>query len=341
MGGECIWDGLLAMASLAYLNDHGDGCPADSDHLIPGPEIALLHPSVRLHFEDKPTIEAAQGSSGGTPAPLWVAGGADHLERGTSAATATTDLTPVLSSDPIEVELRLWYGSDPTVSGISLGAIPGLMQTDVDWANRVLKNSWAGISLWSDPAIGPKQISATTFDPAWCTDQQKYANLLGADFDPAESVIHVVYVDDVVGSPIGKACPWHYPEHNAAEPVFGGLVAVEVDDSDPGTLIHELGHLFGLSAGHVEGQGHTNGLNGFDCWNSMWDQVPLTCPGNRVRFTTGQVFRMHLGASQNVFNVPYNWIIDVGQPQITRICQKDADSNKKCPLLSLDVWRRD
>ena len=51
---------------------------------------------------------------------------------------------------------------------------------------------------------------------------------------------------------------------------------------------------------------------------------------------------MHVGGMENVFNnVPYNWIVDTADPAITRICGRDPTSGKRCPLLKLDIWRRE
>jgi hypothetical protein len=68
----------------------------------------------------------------------------------------------------------------------------------------------------------------------------------------------------------------------------------------------------------------------------MWDAVNVTtCPGNRVRFSLGQVFRMHADKG------PYNWIFDQATPPVAKDCQKTTDSSLFCPFLHLDIWRRE
>ena len=323
--GQCWWDRVLGVAGRAYFSESMEpGCEVAADHGNPGPEMAVFSRGATQFWDRANLTGPSWDASYSSTSPLW--------------SGLVGEFRPP-SSIPVSVDIQLWNG----VRGPS-GETDSRILSDLRWANEILEKSWAGINLRRVGSI--KRLgdgAAVTYDPDKCEDAAYHSNLFGSGGPVDHKVIQVLYVDeidwygerfDILASgdtlASGKACPWY------KYPTFPTLIVLEMKASSWGTLAHELGHLLGLNEEALKTEGHTDYLSSedhFACWNVMWGNPGTECPGNRDRFSLGQVFRMHVHNSDA-------WLAHLSlQSGVTRCCQKEDEGTFSCPPLSTDIWR--
>lgn len=337
--GVCHRDAVLASAGRAYLNENAvAGCPA-RDGRLRGPEVAVF-PSDRLGgLWDRSSL---QGYVQTPSDPLWDSDLGDGF-------------TGFLGPGP-SFEVRFWNGT-----GQPPDSIRHRSKLHFEWAQAVMVDSRVGVGLSRDPTIRPVAagISPLRYWIGWCTKEGPYKAILGPGEDVTKRVINVLYVealtwylseatslpggpstaggtpipplkDEESVAPLGMACRW---APGVAGAHLSPLIIIDYDNGSWGVLAHELGHLFGLNSDTSIWTGHTHNRGDFKCWNTMDIFISAECPGNRVRFSLGQSYRMQVDPRASLLT---GW----GSPRLKRDCgDEDKDMVAGvCPSISLDIW---
>jgi hypothetical protein len=265
--------------------------------LTGGPELAVFSGRGAGLVEDSVTLD----NGGVFP---WTTSVGNVFHRG---------LAPVRN-----IRLELWEGV--------AGDLSALVRDDVRYAAEALRLSRMGVRLdygqvrELEPEPGLTEVK---FKEADCFSAPYLNQFVEPDMDPAEKVIHVLYVKEILGSgAVGTTCwDWGYMDY--------GLILIKYG-APWSTLLHELGHFLGQNNYNYD-LGHTYTYLGFNCTNAMHEGGTTSCPGNRNRFTLGQVFRTWVDPSEN-------WLDHTSPLPFTRQCPKDqVEEMGVCPKLSLDV----
>jgi hypothetical protein len=176
------------------------------------------------------------------------------------------------------------------------------------------------------------------FTGSGCTDDSELEKIFGSTTwsGLATGVVHVVYVDGIgtESDPVteevinpwikGNICFWTSSREFA-------VVVVSYADRSISTLAHELGHLFGLNSRTLFGDGHTDVVANIDRSNIMHPTNSFDAPGERERFTIGQVYRMNFDSR--------SWVRYLqGATALTSFkCQCNPYTDDPCPFLFSDV----
>ena len=208
------------------------------------------------------------------------------------------------------------------------------MEDDLAYAQAALDRSAAGLLLQFDYRPNSSTDADNRELEYWvpeCSGEirlklQNYTEDEVKDTDPP--AIHVIYLEKILDasnhSVGGAFCYWD----SAQLPV----VLISESLNLPGSLAHELGHVFGLNGSAMkESGGHTNNIHGFDPSNMMGGHSSGPS-GNRELFTLGQVYRMHFDPRS------WLWQQNSGPPEPFRCCQGSPYTHDPCPALWLAAW---
>jgi hypothetical protein len=203
-----------------------------------------------------------------------------------------------------------------------------LVTRDVTNANDVYTKNKVGVRL--APAAAPADVSSNAGAVATIGQScDKVADIrASAWYTPNRlNIYYVSKVDPPQGQP--PAGPDGVPGWNCDRWGDANITFISATKANKATLVHEIGHAFGLRPGFQGG--HTENEPGFGPNNVMWGG------GSEYRdhFSLGQVFRMHMQADQ--------WggtmlIANGLRPGPGRNCPPRAASDL-CPRLDLD-WVR-
>ncbi|HEX5962466.1 MAG TPA: hypothetical protein VFY42_01975, partial [Gemmatimonadales bacterium] len=186
-------------------------------------------------------------------------------------------------------------------------------------ASSALAEARAGFQLVE---LDPKAIRVK--DPVeigTCSE----GDLLTAGSD-MNNVLNVYYVNGLYGLR-GRICPWQDERPQ-------DVIYVAWSNEGTTTLVHELGHAFGLT---LPGHGHSDLLAGFDAANVMTGGDNDRDPLGRRRFSVGQVFRMNGDSSSWLHRSTASGTPAVGIAATGLDCQCGADDPVgRCPTVVAD-----
>ena len=144
-------------------------------------------------------------------------------------------------------------------------------------------------------------------------------------------MLHVIYVNSMGGAR-GFTCAG---TKNAPQPT----IFIAWESEEPSTLVHETGHVLGLT---LPGWGHSDGVAGLDATNVMRSGNSDQDPAGRYRLTVGQAFRMNadsgswLSRARDTLGSP---VREADAPRLPCQCG-GKDPEGVCPRLSDDIASR-
>lgn len=304
---ECLNDHMVAVVGTAYPEPEvTGGCGSE------GEELAVFSPTRMAHFDPTP----------GDQHGFWTAPPGGGILLNLDA--------------PDIVKVVAWHREPLPGYGPLPGTIPeSLVKAELSKAQKILNLSRAGVFLESEILKGmlpAAEISggtpAPSFDVLKCHDLP-YIQGKFPFFEPDAETVYVVYVGLLYeGSPSevidkGAACP-------PTVDMVAGLIILNAGGAHISTLAHELGHIVGLND-DVFGDwaGHTNELGGFDRTNIMWPGNDADGPGERDRFSIGQVYRINADMD--------GWLSRGGRRSNSVCCQCEPHDDRPCPRYNADI----
>jgi hypothetical protein len=221
----------------------------------------------------------------------------------------------------VPLTLRIVVGGSDNLDSLR-EVVRRVALADVEAANATLLENRAGVVF--------RVVDTVTVTAA--DNATIIADCLAGDtLTPAGNrpgMLHVFYVNDMGGAR-GFTCAG-----TDGLPQPGIFVGWE--SHSPSTLVHEMGHILGLT---LPGYGHTELLEGFDVSNVMTGGLDDRDPGGRHRLTVGQVFRLNIEeASWLSLATDLNGsaVREAGAPRLACQCGGN-DSAGRCPRLITDI----
>ena len=253
---------------------------------------------------------------------LWTDPSCDIADRRDTALTPACH--PVVTGPlggPTAVVLNTWVFAPL--------ATLALVQADIDYATRVLANSWSGLSVIATVTETGETASVlldTPNDVCKPSVRQSLDVLGVTGFGPNTVTLVIVPVimglkdgNPVPGSIVGYSCP--------ASDADGAIVVVAWALKRYTTLAHELGHALGPWS-KADAWGHVDGLAGFNTSNLMSNSHSYAVLAPRSALTLGQVFRFSLDKDALVRRL--------GGGTFDR-CDQSATTGTPCPMIGKDV----
>ncbi len=258
--------------AFAFVDGATGGCAVGARELrVAFVELGLAD-SLTTGCPESRVIAFVAGRRAGVQMPDWT-DKPDLLELGNDG--------PKLP-DPVEIRLALWLALNDTVQASTYALVEARLAATL----YSLNTAGVQVTVVGDSA-GLLQPTGTVVDLDAC-DPALTATLFPGvsgksvpDFDDS-SLIHVIYVDDLYGTAMARACPPQWRVTPAGDPVSGLILVSSEGVSLVDILAHELGHVLTLS--------HIEDVDGFSSTNIMKGFVGMKSPP-RTHLTMGQLFR--------------------------------------------------
>lgn len=233
--------------------------------------------------------------------------------------------TPPDLEKPLELPVKVWIA----VAAQDVADAEQDAQLDIGTANRVLERNRVGVHLSPDFEVvsDPDAVGKSCGD----TDAPMPVN---------PGSLNVYYLSWSAGMPQGEACnfrtvasdPEPTCETTTPDPDEFAYFYVHWRRRTGTTLVHELGHVLGLSRPYLQVGSHTGKgteplVDGFTSDNVMWTSLDGDKALSRESFSIGQVFRMVIDE--------HSWLnrsVRMNQP--TENCCKNSHM---CPNLAFDL----
>lgn len=207
------------------------------------------------------------------------------------------------------------------------------VQDQVDYANTVFERNRVGVQL---SLVPERVVNETELENVRTCEAARAWLLADVARVPASGQLTIMWLnalDPVNGSPPrAVACPDLDLDGAPGADADRKLILVSSPDQwMTSTLVHEVGHAFGLRApqhGHTRLLGMAEQpLDGFGFDNIMAETSTLQFP--RIRFTLGQVFRMNADAR--------SLLVTAGLRSGGVDCGCNPLATKVCPSLGRDI----
>jgi hypothetical protein len=297
----------------------GDHVPPETPRLaisagsmLLGASLAPLNDSLRAFVQ---TGELGDFRASPNAGEVTVFSRDRQLTRVSMNWSDAADRVNVAFKPKVPVPVTIWVMDETT----SLEEI----DQDVEYAQRILDEAWAGIQLVvTKRALATFDVTTPVNCPPRGAPYSIQDQLEGTGVSSLRAdTITVAYArdtwevsDDPIPGPLGQTCIWNNAD--------GVVVIVNATRRYGSTFAHELGHALGWLR-HVEyGEG-------FDESNLLWFQ-PEPVPASRVRLTLGQAFRFTLDAANS-------FLRNAGLSSAPGYACLDFAPDPSCPPLSRDV----